>query len=294
MRPHGRRPLPPWERAIPQRRHPLGRARRRWPRAYDGGTPRDGPPNPRYQRAHERERRVERRRSPRARTALDSLRRNPVRNGLIGLAVAGTAAPIAINQYQQAMRTDASHERILASAGHGILPMSDSRVGEAWRSMESDRSSAAEAREAKVQSKMSEYAEYGLSRELAEDIYDLAARAEIDPDVAFGLVRAESSFKNTSTSRVGAVGLTQLMPSTASWLEPGITQSELRNPETNLRIGFRYLRDLIDKYGGDEDLALLAYNRGPGTVDRILKRGGNPDNGYADFVRTGDVGAHEG
>ena len=126
---------------------------------------------------------------------------------------------------------------------------------------------------------------YNLSLDLAEEIHEAAADNGIDPEVAFGLVRAESSFRNQATSTVGAVGLTQLMPSTARWLEPGVTRSELRDPETNLRIGFKYLRQLIDKYEGNVDLALVAYNRGPGTVDKALKRGRDPDNGYADFVR---------
>ena len=74
----------------------------------------------------------------------------------------------------------------------------------------------------------------------------------------------------------------------------GTTRADLRDQETNLRIGFKYLKQLVDKYDGNENLALTAYNRGPGTVDRVLKRGGNPDNGYADFVRTGNVGNHKG
>ena len=132
-----------------------------------------------------------------------------------------------------------------------------------------------------------EYREQGyeISPDLATEIHEAAAENGIDPQIAFGLVRAESSFRNHATSSVGAVGLTQLMPATARWLEPGTTRSELRDPETNLKIGFRYLRNLIDKYEGDVDLALVAYNRGPGTVDRALKRGRDPDNGYADFVR---------
>ena len=125
---------------------------------------------------------------------------------------------------------------------------------------------------------------FGVSPQLAVQIGRAAAEFEIEPDVAFGLVRAESSFRNLATSPVGAVGLTQLMPRTAAWMEPGVSRSELRNPETNLRIGFKYLRYLLDKYEGDEKLALLAYNRGPGTVDRALSRGQNPDNGYAEFV----------
>lgn len=131
-----------------------------------------------------------------------------------------------------------------------------------------------------------EYRKQGfkISDALARDIYDKAVASDIDPVVAFGLVRAESGFRTGARSPVGAVGLMQLMPATARWMEPGVTRSALRDPDTNLRVGFKYLRYLTDKYEGDTRLALLAYNRGPGTVDRALKRGRNPDNGYADFV----------
>jgi soluble lytic murein transglycosylase-like protein len=125
---------------------------------------------------------------------------------------------------------------------------------------------------------------FDVSEKLAAEIEAAAAEFEIEPEVAFGLVRAESSFRNAATSPVGAVGLTQLMPKTAAWMMPGVTRKDLRNTETNLRVGFKYLRYLLDKYEGDTNLALLAYNRGPGTVDKALKRGRNPDNGYADFV----------
>jgi soluble lytic murein transglycosylase-like protein len=91
---------------------------------------------------------------------------------------------------------------------------------------------------------------------------------------------------------VGAVGLTQLLPSTARWMAPGTTRSDLMTPETNLRVGFQYLRYLMDKYGGDEKLALTAYNRGPGTVSKLLARGKNPDNGYAEKVLTGRSALH--
>lgn len=269
-------------------RHPT--ARRRWPRAYDGGVE-EPHVNRRYDPELARDRETERRRS-RRRSLLDELRQSPVRNGLVGLAVVGSAAPIAVNRYQQALRNNPEHEQLMARIAPVDL-VSDSSVATAWRAMKTESSDAAAAREGVVSRKLTEFEEYGLTRELAEDIYDMAVKAEIDPEVAYGLVRAESSFKNQATSYVGAVGLTQLMPATAKWLEPGVTRDDLREPETNLRIGFGYLRQLIDKYDGNEDLALVAYNRGPGTVDRILKRGGNPDNGYASFVRTGDVGDHE-
>lgn len=130
-------------------------------------------------------------------------------------------------------------------------------------------------------------AQYGISRDLAEDIYDTAREEGIDADVAFGLVRTESTFRENAKSHVGALGLTQVMPRTAAWLEPGTTAKDLYDRRTNLRLGFRYLDQMIDKYDGNVRLALLAYNRGPGTVDRVLDRGGNPDNGYADKVLGG-------
>jgi soluble lytic murein transglycosylase-like protein len=126
---------------------------------------------------------------------------------------------------------------------------------------------------------------YRVSDRLASQIHEAAVDNGIDPALAFGLVRAESGFRNSATSNVGATGLTQLMPSTARWIEPGTSRSDLRDSETNLRIGFRYLSRLIHRYDGDTTLALLAYNRGPGTVDRLVRRGRDPDNGYADLVR---------
>jgi len=135
-------------------------------------------------------------------------------------------------------------------------------------------------------------AKFKIPRTLASNIHQAALEAGISPNVAFGLVRAESSFRPTAVSPVGAIGLTQLMPATARWLEPGTTRTDLKNPSTNLRIGFKYLKSLIDRYNGDEKLALTAFNRGPGTVDRLLKRGRNPDNGYAEKVTTGKSAKH--
>jgi soluble lytic murein transglycosylase-like protein len=128
---------------------------------------------------------------------------------------------------------------------------------------------------------------YTVSDELAAKIYAAAKRHEIDPHIAFGLVRTESEFKDYATSRVGAVGLTQLMVPTARWFKRDATVADLRDSETNLEIGFRYLNELIDRYDGDVALALTAYNRGTGTVDRVLEKGGDPDNGYAGKVFRG-------
>jgi soluble lytic murein transglycosylase-like protein len=126
---------------------------------------------------------------------------------------------------------------------------------------------------------------FRISEQLKNDIVEAAQRHAIELDVAFGLIRAESSFRNTATSPVGATGLTQLMPRTAAWIAPGTTRADLRDQRKNLDVGFKYLRYLTDKYNGNKDLALLAYNRGQGTVDRALRQGQDPDNGYAAFVR---------
>lgn len=125
---------------------------------------------------------------------------------------------------------------------------------------------------------------YDLTPALAETIANAATRHGIAREVAFGLVRTESGFSNRATSRVGAIGLSQLMPRTAAWIKPGTTVRALRDPARNVDVGFAYLRRLIDRYQGDVPMALLAYNRGPGTVDRIVAQGGDPDNGYATTV----------
>ena len=132
--------------------------------------------------------------------------------------------------------------------------------------------------------------EFDVPARLAANIHDAAVSEEIDLRLAFGLVRAESSFRSSAVSPVGAVGLTQVMPATARWLEPGTRRKDLLEPETNLRLGFKYLRRLLDQYQGNQRLALTAYNRGPGTVDRLLSRGRDPDNGYAEKVLTERAG----
>ena len=133
---------------------------------------------------------------------------------------------------------------------------------------------------------------FDVPMQLAIQIHEAVVDVELDVSMVFGLVRAESSFRPRAVSPVGAVGLTQVMPATARDVEPGTSRSDLLNPETNLRIGFTYLRRLIRQYDGNEKLALTAYNRGPGTVDRVLQRGGDPDNGYAEKVLTGQSKRH--
>jgi len=125
---------------------------------------------------------------------------------------------------------------------------------------------------------------YGIPADLAERIEDIAMAEGIPPKLAFGLVATESEFNRHAVSPVGAVGYTQLMPSTARFFRPELERDALFDRDTNLRLGFRFLKTLIDKYDGIVKLALLAYNRGPDRVDSLLRNGDDPDNGYARLV----------
>ena len=128
---------------------------------------------------------------------------------------------------------------------------------------------------------------YRIPADLASKIYDIALAEGIDPKVAFSLVSIESDFTHGAISPKGALGLTQLMPSTARFFEPNIERADLFDPETNLRIGFRFLRELIAKYNGNIDRALTAYNRGPAVVDRVAGESRDPSNGYSSAVLKG-------
>lgn len=124
-------------------------------------------------------------------------------------------------------------------------------------------------------------ARYPVSNELATKIVESAAAEGIDPELAFRLVRVESHFRTRARGPGGSLGLTQLMPSTARYLDRSLrSEEEILDPQTNLRLGFRYLRSMIDRYG-DVRLGLLAYNRGPVAVDRALRNGTDPENGYS-------------
>ncbi len=220
--------------------------------------------------------------------ARDLLRSRGVQALLAAVAVAQVAATAhGGDERGAAAGGELSFARPVARAAAGpVLPLAPVVVTQLALEKPAVAARVAAADELKARALAAKYKEkgYPVTQRLAESIVEAALENDIAPELAFGLVRAESGFRNAATSHVGAVGLTQLMPRTARWLEPGTTNRDLRDSETNLRIGLGYLRDLIDKYEGDERLALLAYNRGPGTVDKVLRRGGDPDNGYVEKV----------
>lgn len=201
------------------------------------------------------------------------------REPIIGLTLAGVAAPLVNAGINPAEAPATSGPERQSESPVPADRDLDLAVGDYWAEAESEA-----VREQTIEGAV---VRYDIDRRLAQKIYDAATRYEIEPDVAFGLVFTESTFRNGAVSHVGARGLTQLMPRTAKWLDPTVNVRDLANPDTNLDLGFKYLRQLIDRYEGDVDLALTAYNRGPGTVDKVLRRGGDPDNGYAGKVLSG-------
>ncbi len=102
-----------------------------------------------------------------------------------------------------------------------------------------------------------------------EDVLDLIIKVsreeDINPVFVMAIVAAESNFEHRAVSRMGAIGLMQVMPRTAWWLDSGL---DVYNPWDNLKLGIRYFKMMRAKFKGYTKLALAAYNAGPGNVIR--------------------------
>ncbi len=96
-------------------------------------------------------------------------------------------------------------------------------------------------------------------------IYNEAKKNNVSPELVAAVARAESSFHPTARSQRGAVGLMQLIPRTGRWL--GAT--DLTDPTQNIVAGAKYLGYLSDRFGGNEDHVIAAYNAGEGNVRRF-------------------------
>jgi len=100
----------------------------------------------------------------------------------------------------------------------------------------------------------------------AEIINDKCAKYGVDTQLVKAIIKTESNFNPNAVSNKGAVGLMQLMPQTAADL--GVNNSY--DPEQNIDGGVRYMRYLLDNFGGDVELSVAAYNCGEG---RVLRNG---------------------
>lgn len=103
-----------------------------------------------------------------------------------------------------------------------------------------------------------------LESRLQRVIADRAAEHSLSPDLVRAVIRTESGWNPRARSNKGALGLMQLMPATAA----AYRVADPFDPEENIRAGVAYLRKLVDRFDGQTELALAAYNAGPGAVEK--------------------------
>lgn len=99
----------------------------------------------------------------------------------------------------------------------------------------------------------------------ADFIESACKKYDLTEETVYAVIKVESGFNRNAKSAKGAIGLMQILPSTAEYICPDETGIDLYNPETNVFTGVKYLSYLTDKFD-DEKVALAAYNAGEGNV----------------------------
>ena len=124
-----------------------------------------------------------------------------------------------------------------------------------------------------------------------DGVTEVSERYNLPPTLVLSLIQTESSFHLRATSSQGAVGLTQVMPSTAEIMAkrldlPQPDPDQLFDPATNILLGFAYL-DLLHQQYGSMDAALVAYNGGPGVL-RYARNGSLPLTSYRREIKASE------
>lgn len=98
---------------------------------------------------------------------------------------------------------------------------------------------------------------------------------EVDKYLVYAIIKGESNFDKNASSSKNAIGLMQLLQETADEIgeKMGIEEVDLYNEETNIKIGTKYISDLIKIYDGNINLAIIAYNAGTGNVNKWIENG---------------------
>lgn len=120
-------------------------------------------------------------------------------------------------------------------------------------------------------------------------IVDLGDTGSVERALALALTKQESSFNAGAVSTSGALGLMQLLPTTARDVAgrlkvPFIESKLTRDPTYNVQLGSQYLGEMLQRFGGSYELAAAAYNAGPNRVARWLEAGNDPRTGKIDMV----------
>ena len=120
-------------------------------------------------------------------------------------------------------------------------------------------------------------------------IVDLGSTGSIERALALALAKQESSFNAGAVSTSNALGLMQLLPTTARDVAgrlkvPFIESKLTRDPAYNVQLGSQYLAEMLQRFGGSYELALAAYNAGPNRVARWIEAGGDPRTAKVDMV----------
>ena len=117
------------------------------------------------------------------------------------------------------------------------------------------------------------------SARLSRQIVTECEKAQFDPMFVAAVIKSESFFNELARSNKGAVGLMQIMPATGKYLEKfrsevdWPTPAKLTDAGYNIHLGVTYLKQLEEMYGGNRVLTLIAYNWGPGKLDRAIRSG---------------------